>query len=256
MAHDLRNASSALREIEELSDAGLTAQRLLADAADVIDRVIPSDGYFMGATDPGTSLTIGPGAHRDLPREMCQPTWDYEFLVPDYMKFRDIGRSGRFVADIHEETGGNPMRSARWRDLQRQMGFHSEVRMTFSLGEAIWGVGQLDRMGDVSRFSDLEKAWLAQASPVIAQGLRRAMLAQQQPTAPAPRGPGVLLLDPASRMISATGEAAAWMEEIDCPVRYDHGGGIPIPLEMTAYAARVRATAQGETTPPGRLRTL
>ncbi|HEX2086205.1 MAG TPA: helix-turn-helix transcriptional regulator [Solirubrobacteraceae bacterium] len=254
MAHDLRNAGGGLREIQELSEAGLTAQQLLAESAAVIDRVVPSDGYFMGATDPATTLTIGPGAHRDLPREMCQPTWDYEFLVPDYMKFRDIGRSGRFVADIHEETGGNPMRSPRWRDVGRQHGFHSEVRMTFSLGESIWGVAQLDRAGDVSRFSDPEKAWLAQASPLIAQGLRRAMLAPQ-PAAPAGRGPGVLLLDPASRMISATGEAAAWMEEIDSPVRYDTGGGVPIPLELTAYAARVRATEEGETAPPGRLRT-
>ncbi|HEX8087087.1 MAG TPA: helix-turn-helix transcriptional regulator [Solirubrobacteraceae bacterium] len=253
MAHDLRNAGGALREIEELADAGLTAQQLLADVGDVIDRVVPSDGYFMGATDPATTLTIGPGAHRDLPQEMCQPTWDYEFLVPDYMKFRDIGRSGRFVADIHEETGGNPDRSPRWRDLQRQNGFRSEVRATFTLGESIWGVAQFDRAGDVARFTDPEKAWLAQASPIIAEGLRRAML-EQRAAAPA-RGPGVLLLDPESRMLSATGEAAAWIEEVDCPVRYDHGGGIAIPLEMTAYAARVRATPEGEAPPTGRLRT-
>ena len=253
MAHDLRHAGSALREIEQLSEAGLNAQDLLAEAAERIDRVVPSDGYFIGATDPATSLCIGFGVHRDLPAEGCQPTWDHEFLVPDYMKFADIGRSGRVVADIHEETGGDPNRSARWRDVQGPMGFESEVRVTFTLGTSIWGIAQIDRDGSSPRFSDLEKAWLAQASPLIADGLRRAMLAPQ--VTPPPRGPGVLLLDASDNVVSATGEGAAWIDEVDSPVRYDHGSGFAIPLELHAFAASVRATPEGENMPLGRLRT-
>lgn len=253
MAHDLRNAGGALREIEKLSEANLGAQELLAEAAGHIDRVVPSDGYFMGATDPATSLCIGFGVHRDLPEEACQPTWDHEFLVPDYMKFADIGRSGRFVADLHEETGGDPSRSPRWRDVQAPMGFGSEVRATFTLGESIWGIAQIDRGGDSPRFTDLEKAWLAQASPLIAEGLRRAMLAPQ--VAPAPRGPGVLLLDASDNVTSTTGEAAAWIGEVDSPVRFDQGSGLRIPLELHAFAASVRATPDGDTAPTGRLRT-
>ena len=253
MAQALRQAGSALREIEQLSEAGLNAQELLAEAAERIDRVVPSDGYFIGATDPETSLCIGFGVHRDLPEHACQPTWDHEFLVPDYMKFADIGRSGRFVADIHDETGGDPNRSPRWRDVQAPMGFRSEVRATFTLGESIWGIAQIDRLGDSPRFSDVEKAWLAQASPLIADGLRRAMLAPQ--VAPPPRGPGVLLLDAADNVISATGEGAAWIGEVESPVRYDRDSGLSIPLELHAFAASVRATPDGEAPPLGRLRT-
>ena len=254
MAHDLRHAGSALREIEELSTAGLTAQRLLAEVGDRIDRVVPSDGYFMGATDPETSLCMGFGVHRDLPEEGCQPTWDHEFLVPDYMKFRDIADSGRFVADIHEETGGNPNRSPRWREVQAPMGFRSEVRVTFTAGGSIWGIAQVNRLGDAPRFSDLEKAWLAQASPLVAEGLRRAMVTQA-PGGPPLRGPGVLLLDARDRVISATGEATAWMAEVDAAVRYGRDGALPIPLETHAYASLVRATAEDEPAPTGRLRT-
>lgn len=253
MPHDLRHASSALREIEELSAAGLSGQQLLAEVGDRIDRVIPSDGYFMGATDPSTSLCMGFGVHRDLPEEGCQPTWDHEFLVPDFMKFRDIARSGRVVADVHEETGGQPDRSARWRNVQAPMGFRSEVRVTFTLGGSIWGVAQIDRLGDAPRFSDPEKAWLAQAAPLVADGLRRAMLTPQ--AVPPPRGPGVLVLDASDNVVSATAEGAAWIEEVDSPVRYDRGSGLPIPLELHAYAALARATPADEPSPFGRLRT-
>ena len=249
MAHDLRQAGSAYREIEALCDAGLPAQQLIEDTARIIDRVVPSDGYFLAATDPETSLVIGAGVVHDLPLDMCQPTWDYEFMVPDYLKFVDIAGSGRVVADLHEDTGGRPERSPRWREYGTATGFRSEVRATFTLGGGIWGVGQFDRLGDVRPYTDPEKAWLAQVAPLIAQGLRRAMLTHGG-SGPAERGPGVLLLGPAYDVISATREAAAWLDEL--------GGlptGHPIPFATHAYASRVRATPEGEPVPTARART-
>ena len=255
MTHDLREGGSALREIEELSEAGLTAQQLFDAVTPIVDRVIRSDGYFMGATDPETTLCIGFGAHRDLPVETCQPTWDHEFLVPDFMKYVDIASSGRYVADMHEETGGNPMRSARWREIQAPLGFRSEVRAAFTLGGSIWGVAQFNRLGDVARFSDAEKVWLAQVSPLMAQGLRRAMITHDV-SAPAPRAPGVMLLDADARVVSANAEAAAWLGEVDTATSgYYADGAVPLPFETQAYASRVRATPPGETPPPTRLRT-
>src|ERR687893_132262 len=112
----LRAPESTLQALEELAGSGLTAQKLLEEAAERIHRVVPSDGYFLGATDPETTLSIGAGVARDLPLDMCQPTWDYEFMVPDYLKFTDIAQSGRPVADLHDATGGRPDRSPRWRE--------------------------------------------------------------------------------------------------------------------------------------------
>src|SRR4051812_30753153 len=88
-------AESSLDAIERLAGEGLSAQDLLQRAATRIDRVVPTDGYFMAATDPETTLCIGTGLVRDLPAEQCQPHWDYEFLVPDYLKYAEIARSGR-----------------------------------------------------------------------------------------------------------------------------------------------------------------
>src|SRR5215208_4319773 len=146
MSYALRSAETTLEAIEDLASAGLSAQELLDEASRRIDSVVPSDGYFIGATDPHTTLSVGAGVVHDLPAELCQPTWDYEFLVPDYLKFNEIATSGRPVADLHEATGGRPERSPRWREYATASGFRAEVRATFTIGDATWGVGQFDRL--------------------------------------------------------------------------------------------------------------
>ncbi|MDQ4048825.1 MAG: helix-turn-helix transcriptional regulator [Actinomycetota bacterium] len=245
MATALRAPESTLEGIEELAASGLTAQQLLEEAAQRIDRVVPSDGYFLGATDPQTTLCIGAGVVQDLPLDMCQPTWDYEFTVPDYLKFTDIAQSGRPVADLHEATGGRPDRSPRWREYGSATGFRAEVRATFTLGGATWGIGQFNRLGDAPRFSEKEKAWLERAVPLVARGLRQALLAQPAP-APSERGPGVVVLDEAGSVVSATPEAAAWLGEVHGWNSFASGPDFAMPFEASAYASRVRAAAQGE----------
>lgn len=257
MATGLRAAESALEAIEKLAGSGLTAQELLAEAAPRIDRAVPSDGYFLSATDPETTLGIGAGVVRDLPIDMCQPTWDYEFMVPDYLKFTDIAQSGRPVADLHEATGGRPDRSPRWRAYGSATGFRAEVRTTFTVGGATWGIGQFDRLGDSPRFSEEEKAWLERVAPLVAKGLRRALLAQPA-AAPADRGPGLVLLDEDWSVVSATREAAAWLSEVDGGITFASGADFAMPFEAHVYAAQVRAAAEGQqpkATPRARVRT-
>src|SRR3954449_2816206 len=199
MPATLPAAQSSLEAIERLANEGRSAQELLEQAAVRIDRVVPTDGLFMAATDPETTLSIGTGLVRNLPAEQCQPHWDYEFLVPDYLKFADIARSGRRVADIHDATGGRPERSPRFKQYRDATGFSSEVRVTFTVGDSAWGLGQLNRLS--GRFTDDEKSWLELASASIARGLRRAMVAEPT-SSPAPtRGPGVLLLDAGGQVI-------------------------------------------------------
>ena len=256
MPTTLRGGASALEAIETLAGAGLPAGELLVEASRRIDRVVPSDGHFLAATDPQTTLCIGAGVVMELPEDQCAPTWDYEFLVPDYLKFVDIAASGRAVADLHEATGGRPERSARWREYSTATGFRSELRSVFTLDGAMWGMGQFDRLGDSPRFTDEEKAWLERVAPVIARGLRRAMVSGTA-SGPATRGPGLVLLDEEGAVVSATREAEAWLTELDVMLGWG-AGTIPLPFEINAYAARVRAAHRDgarDAVPRGRLRT-
>jgi DNA-binding NarL/FixJ family response regulator len=249
MPTTLRGAQTGFEAMEQLARAGLPARQLLVEAGRQIDAVVPSDGYFLGATDPQTALCIGSGVVQDLPQDMCAPTWDYEFLVPDYLKFTDIAQSGRSTADLHDATGGRPDRSARWREYATATGFRSELRSAFTAGGGMWGVGQFDRLGDSPRFSDEEKAWLERVAPLVAQGLRQALLADRS-LAPSERGPGIILLDDAGDVLSATHEAAAWLDEVDSAYTAVTRAGVPLPFEAQAYAARVRAATRDDAPGP------
>src|SRR3954451_13080739 len=212
MPSTLPAAESSLGALERLADEGLSAQDLLEHFAARIERVVPTDGYFMAATDPETTLCIGTGVVRELPADQCQPHWEYEFLVPDVLKYRDIARSGRRVADIHDATGGRPERSPRFKQYSAATGFSSEVRLAFTVGNGAWGLGQLNRLS--GRFTDDEKAWLELAAASIGRGLRRAMVAQPASPSTSMRGPGIVLLDGCGRMVSATREAVEWLDEL------------------------------------------
>jgi DNA-binding CsgD family transcriptional regulator len=253
MPTTLPGAESALEAIERIAAAGLPAQQLIEEAAARIDRVVPSDGLFMAATDPDTTLCMGAGIVRGLPHEMCQPTWDYEFMVPDYLKFADVVHSGRAVADLHDATGGRPERSARWRELAGVSGFRAEIRAAFTVDGAAWGVGQFNRLGAL-RYSEAEKAWLERVAPPLARGLRQALLSHPG-SAPAGRGPGIIVLDPAGRVVSTNPEADGWIDEIDSVFPSPPPGAFPIPFELQAFASRARAGGPTAGTRPARMRT-
>jgi DNA-binding CsgD family transcriptional regulator len=254
MPATLPAAESSLGALERLADDGLGAQDVLEQAATRIERVVPSDGYFMASTDPETTLCTGTGIIRQLPADQCQPHWDYEFLVPDYIKYADIARSGSRVADIHDATGGRPQRSPRFKQFSAATGFQSEVRLVFTVGGAAWGLGQLNRLS--GRFSDDEKAWLERAAAVIGRGLRQAMVAEPSPQGRLTRGPGIILLDGGGRVVSATREAVEWLEELDAELLMSDVGDLRLPFHAHGFATRVRAAHEdGEAQIRSRLRT-
>src|SRR4051794_16403579 len=254
MAATLPAAQSSLDALERLADEGRSAQVLLEESAQRINRVVPTDGYFLAATDPETTLAIGTGVVRELPPEQCQPHWDYEFLVPDYVKFADIARSGRRVADIHDATGGRPERSPRFKQYRDATGFSSEVRGMFTVGNAAWGLGQLNRRG--GRFTDDEKDWLERASASIGHGLRRAMVSEPATEPVQGRGPGVVLLSDTGRVLSATPEATEWLDELAPELLVSDVGNLQLPFHAHGFARRVRAAHEdGQPQIRSRLRT-
>src|SRR3954454_6114229 len=155
----LNAPESTLDGIPQLAAAGLGAQELLEEVTHRISRVVPNDGSFLSATDPETTLAMGAGVIKNLPAQLCQVHWDYEFMVPDYLKYAELAQDARPVGDLHDATGGRPERSPRWREFGGATGFRSEVRMVFTLDAATWGIGQLNLLGDSPRFSTEEKTW-------------------------------------------------------------------------------------------------
>lgn len=120
-----------------------------------------------------------------------------------------------------------------------------ELRMAFTSGERCFGAGRLEREPGGAPFTATEVALVADAAQDVAEGLRAAL---SVPRAPAPddRPAGVLVVDDARRVLSATDAATAWLDDL--------GGGVP--LIVHAVVVRARARAEGRTGPPARARAL
>jgi DNA-binding CsgD family transcriptional regulator len=255
MTSTLRAGESTLDAIARIAMEAPTAQEILEQASERIARVVPTDGAFLSSTDPETTFCTGMGIVSDLPLDQCQPTWDYEFLVPDQLKFADIARSGRRVADLHDATGGRPDRSPRFRQYSLATGFRAELRMAFALGGAAWGIAQLNRRGADARFSEDEKGWLERVAPLIARGLRRALLTEPA-TQISGRGPGIVVLDRDGAVVSATRDAAEWLDELHPALLVAGAPDLSLPFYAHGFAARVRAAYEdGEPPVRARMRT-
>lgn len=253
-----RHPRSAIDRIETLCAQSLEPSNLLAEIAEVIGSVVPNDATFIAATDPETMLGLGAGFVRNMPEEMCEPFWAYEFEVPDFAKFVDLLREDRPVADLHTVTGGRPERSARWREFSRHRHLRAELRAVLKAGGRGWGIVQLNREeADGSGFTAPEQDFLHQIGPTVARALRQSALRRitQDCTS---TSPGMAILDADHRLVSATPEAIEWLNRLQSYRRRRRAElGVQVPWEVVhaSQRARARVLAGGSTPTRTRVRT-
>jgi DNA-binding CsgD family transcriptional regulator len=204
---------AALEAIERLAfSEDLSAQQVVEEIVQRITGVIDTDAFFAGATDPDTGLCLGAGMAYNLAEGVCHPFWEHEFLIPDYNKFADLTPADP-VGDLRESTGGRLTRSARYRTLNAISDLEDELRATLHAGGRSWGNLQLNRYSGGAPFSEADRVFLRAAAPLAGAALRRALLEEPAHTDPS-RGPGVVILDENGKVLSATAEANAWLEEL------------------------------------------
>src|SRR3954453_6542569 len=209
-----RELDRAARRIDALAAGRLPTQHLVDRVADELKAAMPVAALFDAATDPDTLLALGAGVVHGMPAAVCHPFWEYEFEVPDFNKFTDLAHGPRQVADLHAATGGRPERSARWRELRTLMDSDAELRAMFNAGGRGWGLLQLNRAGTARGFSGEEVAFVETIAPVVGRALRLSLISHPAGS-PAGRGPGMAIVDPENRLVSATPEALAWFDDLE-----------------------------------------
>lgn len=251
-----RNPRSAIDRIETLCERPLESTELLEEISDVIGSVVPSEAMFIAATDPETMLGLGAGFVRNMPEEMCEPFWAYEFEVPDFAKFADLLREDRPVADLHTVTGGRPERSARWREFSRHRHLRAEVRVVLKAGGRGWGILQLNREEtDGGGFTAEEQDFLHRVGPTVARALRQAALRRACADDFTYTSPGMAVLDAEHRLISATPEALEWLDRLQSYRRRERAElGVQVPWEVLHASQVARARGLSASTTPTRTR--
>ncbi len=203
--------------------------------------VLDYDVAAWSTVDPATLLfTSCVVVGLDDGKENESKLFDLEFAVADVNKFVVLAVSDPPVATLSAATDGDLSRSTRWVQLLRPLGVVDELRAAFLDAGSCWGTLVAYRMGGAPFDSD-DVALVAAAGPLIADGLRRCLVAAAAEAPEALRDPpGVLVVDAGGAVAETSPQAERWLAELAAP------GQLPSVVRAVAAAARAprRATPQ------------
>jgi hypothetical protein len=179
------------RELAALCHAGYDLVAVVNHATTVLRSAIPFDRSCWHSIDPATGLLTS------AVRDQFEPDPrfpHYEYCVADVNKFAELARRRPCVGVISRATDGTPEHSPRYRDLLKPLGIAHELRAAFVSAENCWGACALYRDDSRPDFTDEEAGLVAGVAPLLAAGLRRALLVAAF-TGEMPTGaPGLILL--------------------------------------------------------------
>ena len=250
--------------VERTCARAATGEELFAAVSHEVGRAVPFDGSMWFGVDPSTLLAVAPARFERMDEGYCQTFWEGEFHEQDTALYRDLARGTTPAAALREATADRPLRSPRYRRFVQPQGYDDELRVVFRSGESTWAVGALYRENGRRPFSAEEVALMASLSGVVGAAFRTCV-AMGTPAPPLSSGPGLLMFDSSSALISANVEATRWLTDI-----YGNGpdgvqswrevlpdgssSDLRSAIPILPLLARARAVAVGVDEGPARLR--
>ncbi len=209
--HDAARAA-----VEDACTSARSLPDMFAGVAVALTRAVPSDAYCLNSLDPGTlQETFALHSLRPTPAVLArffaiEASEDNVNAVP-VLAADPVG-----AATLHQATGGDPTRSARYRDVLVPLGLASELRVVIRDRGVPWGVVNLFRGGGFPDFSAEEAGFVASLGRSLAEGIRRTLLLDAVDAEP-DAAPGVLVIDLArpDRTRHRSPVAARWLSELD-----------------------------------------
>lgn len=204
--------------------------------------------HFEGAcfftVDP-TSLLTTSHFQEGLP-EIPAEWLGREYAEGDYNSMTDVLRSRDGVGTLHEATGNQPELSTKYHEEMEPFGCDQELLVALrTRDKQTWGMIGLYREFGRPMFSDDEIALLRAIAPTVAQGARHGLLLGQAREPDLPEAPGAVVLDRTLAVVSATPNAAYWLEDL---------GGSPDALPRNVVAIAGHALSDDEEPAVARVR--
>lgn len=249
---DAATRSRVCDDIVRIVHQGLGLQELAFTVGRSVHRAVPFDGTCLLTVDPATLLPTGEIVENGLPPTAMARLTEIELREPDFNKFADLVRGTVVAASLSEATSGDLDRSLRHREIRRPAGFGDELRTVLTDATGSSGTLTLLRENRRSDFAPNDVRFLASLAPILAEGVRRATLADT-PGHGDSRPTGFLVLAPDDTVQLANPVAARWMDELFPP----GPRRTPLPAAIRAVAVQARRIADGGRGPlaSARLRT-
>ncbi|HEY0573963.1 MAG TPA: helix-turn-helix transcriptional regulator [Pseudonocardia sp.] len=231
-----RTRARAHEGVTRLSGAKLDLPELFLEATRLLATALPHDTACWHTMDPATLIETG--AHfENMPRADAHVA-KIAYLSDDYNNFVQLAQGRRHSGVLSEETGGQPDRSPRYRELLRPQNFWGELRTAFVVDGACWGCFAFFREAPAD-FSTDERDFAHQLSSLLGRAFRAAGV-QGRATGAGALWPGLLLLNGRREVESVNAPAQRWLEELGFDGAPERD---PLPFALLAVAERVRASA-------------
>jgi len=203
----------ARARIEETSCQGHDLTTLWRETSEALAPLVPHyRGVCYYTLDPA-SLLITSHFNEAMP-ELPPEFFALEYYQDDVNKLVDVARSAAGYSTLHDATGGDPTRSARWR---ANMAYGGDQELVAALrtpaGEA-WGALTLYREPGEPTFDDDEIGLLRDIAPALAAGARRGLLIGEATDPEGPDAPGLLIISPGWELESLTPGTERWIADL------------------------------------------
>jgi DNA-binding CsgD family transcriptional regulator len=226
----------ARRDLTTLLDGGLGIRDFSLRAAEVIGRSVPFAGVCVLTLDPATLLPTGEVVVNGLSAAERARLMEIELLEADVNTFVRLAQQPTGAASLSAATAGDLDRSARQREVRRPHGWDDELRALLAGASGTWGAVTLQRERGDPWFTPGEVGFVAALSGLLAEGVRRALLAE----APAAGGEtGLLVVGADGAVTGADAAAQRWLDDL----RGTGGDELPVAVRAVAGRARSRANA-------------
>lgn len=242
------------RGLEALARAGLGWREFVRGSIDLLGTAIPNDAACLGPLDPSTGLLTG-SVKRNIGDELDAEFLEHEYVTDDVNLFRTLARRPHPVGILADDTGGDPGRSSRHREMfVPHWSLDHELRASALSQGRPWAAIALYRNGESSGFSPAEADFLARMTATIALGVRAGLVADVADRAAAadrPEGPAVLVVDAGNAVSRISPAAERRVAELG-------GTGwdtLPTPVAAVVSAARALAEGRRDIVPRLRVRT-
>jgi DNA-binding CsgD family transcriptional regulator len=237
-----KSVEFTMLEMIRLCHSGLDSRTLRVELLKRLRTVIPFDYVYFSTTDPATQFGTSSVLVEDPPSWLMPLFVENEFLQEDYNKFSEMLKNRQPVSVLSEATRLQLHRSQRYRDMLVPMNMGDELRAIFVTDGACWGTLCLHREQAESRYTSAEAAYLAQLTPHIADGLRKALLLDNVPLGEAPDGPGVMILSEELSIVALTAAAEYWLMEL---TETERGDRHALPFTVRSVISGLKATERG-----------
>ncbi|TKR27205.1 LuxR family transcriptional regulator [Cellulomonas hominis] len=253
------------RGLDSLARSGLEWHAFVEGAVELLAAAVPYDAACIGPVDPDTGLLTG-SVKRNLGDEMDTEFLRHEYVTDEVNLFSALARRERPVGILADDTGGDPARSSRHRDVfVPHWALDHEMRAAALVDGTPWAAVALYRSGATGGFSPAEAEFLGRVSRTIALGVRAGLVtavASRPEGAPdaAPRaghgtagvsGPAVLVVEADDSVSRLSPAAEARIAELGgCG-----WGALPNAVAAITAAARALGSGRRGTVPRLRVRT-